>query len=68
MPYEQPTTILSTRQHIGDELVLSIRTDRVLVIELGRNTVVFLSPTEARALLEYLQHHHYYFPIRKGNP
>ena len=65
--HEQPTTILSTRQHIGDELVLSIRTDRVLVLEAGRNTVLFFSPTEARELLEYLSGKHYYFPRKQNN-
>ncbi len=63
--HEPPTTILSTRQHIGDELVLSIRTDRVLVLEAGRNTVLFFSPVEARLILEYLTRHSFYFPTRK---
>jgi hypothetical protein len=63
---DTPQTIASTRQAISQDIQVSIKTDRTLVIELGKNTVVVLSPVEARALLAYLQHHHYYFQIERG--
>ena len=67
MQHQPPTTIISTRQSIGGEIGLSIRTDRTLVIELGRNTHIIFSPVEAKELWLYLARHHYYFPTTRRN-
>jgi hypothetical protein len=61
-----PKTIFSTTVMLKDQLVVSIRTDRMLVVELGVNVVVMLSPQETALLLEYLDRHRKFFVRKAG--
>lgn len=59
--YEAPRTILGTKIRISDQITLSIRLDRTLVIEIGTGVVVIFSAEEAREITNYLSHFQRYF-------
>lgn len=64
MEHRTPMIIHSTKATLKDDLLVSIRTDRIFILECGRNVVLFLSPDETRLLLEYLVKHRLYFQVK----
>jgi hypothetical protein len=46
---------------LKDQLVVSIRTDRMFVMELGVNVVVIFSPQEIFLLFDYLNRYRKFF-------
>ena len=49
---------------MNTQFMVSIRTDRMLVMELGVNVVVYISPQEVAALIAYLERHKLFFQVR----
>jgi len=56
-----PKTIHSTKTPLHDQLIISIRTDRMFVLELGKNVVVLFSPQETALLFDYLNKYRKFF-------
>ena len=61
-----PQVILGTKQAITDSISVSIRLDRTLVVELGKNVVLIFSADETLELLDYLQRHVLKFVSKGG--
>lgn len=61
-----PKTIWSTKVMLCDGISISIRTDRTVAIELGKNVLVILSPQEAAELFKYLEQHKRFYTYKNG--